>query len=50
MDRLQKIAEIEIVDPMLSDILCGIGKRRMFDLSAIQNQILNLIEEKLGIK
>lgn len=50
MERLQKIAEIEKVDPMMSDILCGVGKRRIFDLTPVQNKILNAIEEELGIK
>jgi len=49
MNRLQKIAEIEIVDPMVNEVLCGIGKRKIFDLPVVQNKILNLIEEELGI-
>ncbi|MDJ0727264.1 MAG: hypothetical protein QNJ38_19365 [Prochloraceae cyanobacterium] len=49
MNRLQKIAEIEIVDPMVNEVLCGIGKRKMFDLPVVQNKILNLIEEELGM-
>ena len=49
MDRLQKLAELEIIHPMIDDIRRGIGLRRNFTLSAVEDEILSLIENRLGI-
>ncbi len=49
MNRLQKLATIEIIHPMINDIRRGIGSRRNFTLSAIEEKILNLIEVELNV-
>ena len=49
MNRLQKIAEFEIVDPIINDVLLGICKRQIFALTSAQNQILKVVEKELGI-
>ncbi|MDJ0728082.1 MAG: hypothetical protein QNJ38_23545 [Prochloraceae cyanobacterium] len=49
MNRLQKLAKIEIVHPMINDIRRGIGSRRNFTLSAIEEKIFNLIEDELNV-
>jgi len=50
MNRLQKLAKIEIINPMINDIRRGIGLRRNFTLNEIEDEILGLIESRFGVK
>ncbi|MGF1489738.1 MAG: hypothetical protein ACFBSE_21845, partial [Prochloraceae cyanobacterium] len=48
MGRLQKLAEIEIVDELVNEIIWGIGKKEKIKLTPLQNEILTLIEKRLN--